>query len=157
MLIYNRLSSFTRFIRIHQSHGLRFIARGGLLADTPKIHKGLPQQLHFFEVFGFLGRRSDHRVGLERLHELLVFLQILWKFIEDRTLRGGRVESEIRKLTQAVETGGKTIVALRMYFKEALVKVEIATATGKKQFDKRADVKKREENLEARKALKHRA
>lgn len=65
--------------------------------------------------------------------------------------------SEIRKLQVAVETGGKTIVALRLYFKQALVKVEIATATGKKQFDKRADVKKREQNLEARKALKHRA
>jgi SsrA-binding protein len=64
--------------------------------------------------------------------------------------------SEIRKLAQAVETGGKSIVALRMYFKEALVKVEIATASGKKQFDKRADLKKREQNLEARAALKHR-
>ena len=65
-------------------------------------------------------------------------------------------ESEIRKLQQAVETGGQTIVALRMYFKQALVKVEIALATGKKQFDKRADVKKREQQLEARKALKFR-
>jgi SsrA-binding protein len=65
--------------------------------------------------------------------------------------------NEIRKLQIAVETGGKTLVALRLYFKQALVKVEIATATGKKQFDKRADVKKREQNLEARKALKHRA
>ena len=65
-------------------------------------------------------------------------------------------ESEIRKLQIAVETGGKTIVALRMYFKEALVKVEIATATGKKQFDKRADVKNREQQMEARKALKFR-
>jgi SsrA-binding protein len=64
--------------------------------------------------------------------------------------------SEIRKLTQAVETGGQSLVALRLYFKQALVKVELATATGKKQFDKRADVKKREQNLEARSALKHR-
>jgi SsrA-binding protein len=64
--------------------------------------------------------------------------------------------SEIRKLAQAVETGGKSIVALRLYFKQALVKVEIATATGKKQFDKREDVKKREQNLAARQALKHR-
>ncbi|HEY8996101.1 MAG TPA: SsrA-binding protein SmpB [Lacunisphaera sp.] len=60
---------------------------------------------------------------------------------------------EIRKLTQEVETAGRQIVALRMYFKEALVKVEIATATGKKQFDKREDLKKREQNLEARRAL----
>lgn len=61
--------------------------------------------------------------------------------------------SEIRKLVQEVETAGRQIVALRMYFKEALVKVEIATATGKKQFDKREDIKKREQNLEARRAL----
>lgn len=60
---------------------------------------------------------------------------------------------EIRKLIQAVETAGRVIVALRMYFKEALVKVEIATASGKKQFDKREDVRKREQNLEARRAL----
>jgi SsrA-binding protein len=64
--------------------------------------------------------------------------------------------SEIRKLQQAVEAGGRVLVALRMYFKDALVKVEIATATGKKQFDKREDVKRREQNLEARRALKHR-
>lgn len=62
---------------------------------------------------------------------------------------------EIRKLTQAVETGGRLLVATRLYFKEALVKVEIATASAKKQFDKREDIRKREQNLEARKALKH--
>jgi SsrA-binding protein len=62
--------------------------------------------------------------------------------------------NEIRKLEQAVETGGRLLVALRMYFKEALVKVEIATASSKKQYDKRDDIKKREQNLEARRALK---
>ncbi len=62
--------------------------------------------------------------------------------------------SEIRKLQQQVEAGGRVIVALRLYFKEALVKVEIATASSKKQFDKRDDIKKREQNLEARRALK---
>jgi SsrA-binding protein len=61
--------------------------------------------------------------------------------------------NQIRKLEQQVETAGRVIVALRMYFKEALVKVEIATASGKQQFDKRADLKKREQNLEARRAL----
>jgi SsrA-binding protein len=61
--------------------------------------------------------------------------------------------NEIRKLEQQVDTAGRVIVALRLYFKEALVKVEIATASGKKQFDKREDLKKREQNLEARRAL----
>jgi SsrA-binding protein len=65
-------------------------------------------------------------------------------------------EHEIRKLRQAVDSGGQAIVALRLYFKSALVKVEIALATGKKQFDKRAVIKQREQQMEARRALKHR-
>ena len=53
--------------------------------------------------------------------------------------------TEIRKIAQALEAGGKVLVPLRMYFKEALVKVEVALCTGKKQFDKREDLKKRAE------------
>lgn len=61
---------------------------------------------------------------------------------------------QIRKIAQALEAGGRTLVPLRMYFKDALVKVEVALCVGKKLFDKREDLKKRTELLEARKALK---
>jgi SsrA-binding protein len=54
-------------------------------------------------------------------------------------------QNEIRKIAQALAAGGRTLVPLRMYFKGALVKVEVALATGKKQFDKREDLKKRAE------------
>ena len=50
---------------------------------------------------------------------------------------------ELRKLKKQVESGGKTIVPLRLYFKEALVKIEIAVGVGKKLFDKRDDLKKK--------------
>jgi SsrA-binding protein len=63
---------------------------------------------------------------------------------------------QVRKIAEALTAGGRTLVPLRMYFKEALVKVEIALATGKKLFDKREDLKKRAEMSEVRKALKHR-
>ncbi|WP_404422497.1 SsrA-binding protein SmpB [Nibricoccus sp. IMCC34717] len=63
---------------------------------------------------------------------------------------------QIRKIIQAMQAGGKTLVPLRMYFKEALVKVEIALCTGKKLFDKRDDLKKRVETREIDKALKFR-
>jgi SsrA-binding protein len=49
---------------------------------------------------------------------------------------------ELRKIKQAIQSGGYTIVPLRMYFKGSLVKVEIAVARGKKLFDKREDMKK---------------
>ncbi len=63
---------------------------------------------------------------------------------------------ELRKIAMALDAGGRTLVPLRMYFKEALVKIEVALCTGKKLFDKRDDLKNRSEMLEARKVLKAR-
>ena len=63
----------------------------------------------------------------------------------------------IDKIRVALETGGgRALVPLRMYFKEALVKVEVALATGKKQFDRRDDLKKRAEMREIDQAMKQR-
>ena len=48
------------------------------------------------------------------------------------------------------------MVPLRMYFKEALVKVEVALCTGKKSFDRREDLKKRVQLREVDQAMKQR-
>ncbi len=53
--------------------------------------------------------------------------------------------SELRKIEKALHVGGKAAVPLRMYFKEALIKVEIGIGVGKKLFDKRDDLKKKAE------------
>jgi SsrA-binding protein len=63
---------------------------------------------------------------------------------------------QIRKIAQALQVGGKALIPLRMYFKEALVKVEIALCTGKKTYDKRDDLKKKAEMDEVRKQIKAR-
>jgi SsrA-binding protein len=63
---------------------------------------------------------------------------------------------EIRKIAQAMQVGGKALIPLRMYFKEALVKVEVALCTGKKLFDKRDDLKAKAEMDEVKKAMKFR-
>ncbi|HUJ43248.1 MAG TPA: SsrA-binding protein SmpB [Opitutaceae bacterium] len=63
---------------------------------------------------------------------------------------------EIRKIAQALEAGGRALIPLRLYFKDALVKVEVALATGKKQFDKREDLKKRAQLRDAARALRFR-
>jgi SsrA-binding protein len=61
---------------------------------------------------------------------------------------------QIRKITQALESGGRALVPLRMYLKDALVKVEVALATGKKLFDKRETLKKKVEMRDVDKAMK---
>jgi SsrA-binding protein len=63
---------------------------------------------------------------------------------------------QIRKIAQALEAGGRALVPLRMYFKDALVKVEVALCTGKKLFDKRDTLKKQVQDREIEKALKYR-
>lgn len=53
-------------------------------------------------------------------------------------------KSEINKLFGAVQQQGYTIVPLKIYFKGSLAKAEIGLARGKKQYDKRADIAKRD-------------
>jgi SsrA-binding protein len=64
---------------------------------------------------------------------------------------------QLEKIRVALETGGgRAVVPLRMYFKEALVKVEVALCTGKKSFDRREDLKKRVQLREVDQAMKQR-
>ena len=64
---------------------------------------------------------------------------------------------QLEKIRIALETGGgRAVVPLRMYFKEALVKVEVALCTGKKSFDRREDLKKRVQLREVDQAMKQR-
>jgi len=62
---------------------------------------------------------------------------------------------EIRQLTQAVESRGLTLVPLRIYFTpRSKVKVEIGLCRGKQTHDKRADMKRREDDLEVRRVAR---
>ncbi len=61
---------------------------------------------------------------------------------------------QIRKIAQALQVGGRSLIPLRMYFKGALVKVEVAICVGKKIYDKRDDLKKKVALREVDKAMK---
>ena len=63
----------------------------------------------------------------------------------------------IDKIRVALESGGgRAVVPLRMYFKDALVKAEVALATGKKLYDRRESLKTREAGREMERAIKGR-
>lgn len=64
---------------------------------------------------------------------------------------------EIRKIVGEVQSGGHTIVPVRLYFKGALAKVEIAIAKGKQHHDRRQDLKRRDADREIRRALRARS
>lgn len=63
-------------------------------------------------------------------------------------------KTEIRKLEQKMKLKGYTIVPVRVYFKKSRAKVEIALARGKKLYDKRADMAKKDQERQAQREFK---
>lgn len=63
---------------------------------------------------------------------------------------------EINKITGKIAEKGYTLVPLRVYFKGSLTKVEIGLAKGKKLYDKRQDMVKKDMKREAEKEFKAR-
>jgi SsrA-binding protein len=57
---------------------------------------------------------------------------------------------EIEKLEKELTRGGMTLVPSRIYFKNGRVKIELVLGTGKKKFDKRADIAKKTAEREAK-------
>ena len=63
-------------------------------------------------------------------------------------------KTEIRKLRAKIAEKGYTLVPLKVYFTNSLVKVEIGLAKGKKLYDKRQDIAKKDQRREAERDFK---
>ena len=64
---------------------------------------------------------------------------------------------EIRKLIGKIVERGFTLVPVRMYFKNGVVKVAVSVAKGKKTYDKRESIRRREIDRETRAMVKNQA
>lgn len=63
-------------------------------------------------------------------------------------------KSEIHKIAGKIKEKGYTLVPLKVYFKGSLIKVEIGLARGKKLYDKRQDIAKKDQRREAERDFK---
>ncbi len=63
---------------------------------------------------------------------------------------------QINNLSSKVAEKGLTLIPLRLYLKGSLAKVEIALAKGKKLYDKRASISKRELDRDVQRAIRRR-
>ena len=63
-------------------------------------------------------------------------------------------KQQIRKLIGNIAEKGYTIVPLQVYFRDGRAKIEIGLAKGKKLYDKRQDIAKKDQKREAEKELK---
>lgn len=65
-------------------------------------------------------------------------------------------KAEIKRLTGKTEVKGLTLIPLKAYFSRGRVKLQLALARGKRQYDKRETIKRREAEIEMKRELKQR-
>ena len=65
-------------------------------------------------------------------------------------------KKEINKIFGKMKEQGITVVPLQVYFRGSLVKIEIGLAKGKKLYDKRDDIAKKDQRREAQREFKER-
>ncbi len=63
-------------------------------------------------------------------------------------------KTEIKRLLGQLTQKGLTLIPLKIYFKRGMAKVELALAKGKKLYDKREAIRRRESEMELRRALR---
>lgn len=63
---------------------------------------------------------------------------------------------QILRLERRIQAKGYTIVPLSLYFKDGKVKVEIAVARGKREYDKRQSLREEQDRREAQRAMRYR-
>lgn len=73
---------------------------------------------------------------------------------ENRTRKLLLHKKEIKKIANKIELEGYTLIPLKIYFKQGRAKVEIGVAKGKKNYDKRETIKKRDIEREMQKNYK---
>jgi SsrA-binding protein len=106
-------------------------------------------------VDGF-GQITDGEAWLHGVH-IPVYTQGTWTNHEPRRVRKLLLHrKEIDKLASSVNERGLTLVPLSLYFSDGKAKIELGLARGKRTYDKRQDLAKRDAAREVERALRRR-
>jgi SsrA-binding protein len=102
------------------------------------------------------GQVSDHEIFLHNVH-IPEYTQGTWTNHEPRRTRKLLMHrKEIDKLAAETAERGLTLVPLSLYFKDGKAKVELAVARGKRTYDKRHDLARKDAAREVERALRRR-
>lgn len=148
----------TRYTEIRNSKALRdyFVEEkfeAGIALKGTEVKSIRAGKAHINDAFG---RFEKGEVWLHNAYIEEYAFGNIYNHTTRRTRKLLLHRHQIRKIGQALQIGGRALVPLRLYFKEALVKVEVAVCSGKKLYDKRDDLKRKVVDREIDKAMKDR-
>ena len=91
---------------------------------------------------------ENHEVWMQNFHISEYSYSSFFNHDPDRKKKLLLHKDEIKRLTRKVDEKGYTLIPLDFYLKRGRVKVTLGVCKGKKQFDKRADIRNRDVNRE---------
>ena len=140
----NRVIASNRAATFHYAISARYEA--GIVLKGSEVKSLREGRVQLTEAYAAVERGE---IWLKQLHIASFFAARAFPHVE----RGARKlllhAKEIRELARATSHTGATLVALRLYFKDGRVKVELGVGRGKKEHDKRAALAAATEEREA--------
>ena len=134
---YHILETFEAGIVLQGTEVKALRAGKGQIADAfARVENG--------EVFLYNAHIEEYSHGNLQNHQLKAVRKLLLN------------KSEIRKLHELAAVKGNALVPLSFYWKKGRVKVALGVGKGKAQFDKREDLKRRDADLEMKRATMRR-
>ncbi len=99
---------------------------------------------------------EDNELWLVSFHVTPYAFGNIYNHEPDRPRKLLAHKEEIKRLRRKVEEKGLTLIPMRFYLKRGLVKVSLAVCRGKKMYDKREDIKKRDQRRDAEREMRDR-
>lgn len=122
--------------------------------EIKSIRSQSPSLKDAFVEISSAGRQGSLEAWLVNAHIAPYSHGNIWNHEPNRRRKLLLHRHQIKRMFGAITQDGMTIIPTRMYFKLGRVKVECALAKGKKQRDKRQDIKKRDTDREIEQAMK---
>ncbi len=139
--------------RARYDYAIEDVVEAGLVLTGTEVKSLRAGRASLTDGFGLI---TDSEAWLHGVH-IPVYTQGTWTNHEPRRIRKLLLHrKEIDRLARAIQEHGLTLVPLSLYFKDGKAKIELGLARGKRSYDKRQDLAKRDAAREIDRELRRR-
>jgi SsrA-binding protein len=127
--------------RARHDYTIEDVVEAGLVLTGTEVKSLRAGRANLTDGFGLI---SDDEAWLHNVH-IPQYIQGTWTNHEPKRIRKLLLHrKEIDKLSRSIKEQGLTLVPLSLYFRDGKVKIELGLARGKRSYDKRQDLAKRD-------------
>ena len=139
--------------RARHDYTIEEVVEAGLVLTGTEVKSLRAGRASLTDGFGVI---TDSEAWLHGVH-IPVYTQGTWTNHEPRRTRKLLLHrKEIERLARSTQERGLTLVPLSLYFKDGKAKIELGLARGKRSYDKRQDLAKRDAAREVERELRRR-